>query len=357
MPSHSDNLPEQHPQSANIHRTVGIVGAGAIGCFLGAILSQEHSLSVHLYGREALAQELATFGLTARFSQQRVTVNVPTFFTSMVNLVDCDVVLLTVKATSLPHLIPQLKKLIRPDVPVIACQNGVGIRMMLENELPNPIYRAIVPFNVVKESAGLFSMASGGDLVWPQSADYRVQFLAAVLAEHQLAVTCASDMQAIEYGKLLLNLNNALNAISGLPLQQQLQNRELRQVLAAAMQEWLKVCKALQIVPANLTRLPNFLIPQLLKLPTPLFKLVAGQMLRIDPQARSSMWDDIQAGRRTEVMYLNGAVERLGIQTGIATPVNSAIVEFIKHLEQGEKVVLSPEVLKQHLCQSSVSER
>lgn len=349
MPSHTDSLPEQQTQSAALHSTLGIVGAGAVGCFLGAVLSQDKALAVQFFGREALAIELAAYGLTASFAGQNLTVNAPAFFTSMVSLIECDVVLLTVKATSLPHLIPQLKKFIRPDVPVIALQNGVGISVMLENELPNPIYRAIVPFNVVKTSAGTFSMASGGDLIWPLSVDHRLQYLAAILARHRLPLVFAADMQAVEYGKLLLNLNNALNAISDLPLKQQLQNRDLRQVLAAAMQEWLNVCQALQISPGSLTRLPNRWLPTLLRLPTPLFKILAGQMLRIDPFARSSMWDDIQAGRRTEVMYLNGAVERLGIQTGVATPVNSAIVELIKHLEQGEKPGLSPAALKQRL--------
>ena len=340
MPSHTDSVPEQQTQSAAFHRTVGVVGAGAVGCFLGAVLSQDKALAVQFFGREALALELAAYGLTANFNQRSLTVNAPAFFTSMVSLIECDVVLLTVKATSLPHLIPQLKKFIRPDVPVVALQNGVGISVMLKNELPNPVYRAIVPFNVVKSSAGTFSMASGGDLIWPQSADHRLQYLAAAMVLQHLPLVCAADMQAVEY---------ALNAISNLPLQQQLCSRELRQVLACAMQEWLAICRQLQVIPKNLARLPNRWLPTLLRLPTPLFKLLAGQMLRIDPEARSSMWDDIQAGRRTEIMYLNGAVERLGIQTGIATPVNSAIVELIKHLEQGEKLALTAGALKQRL--------
>ncbi|MBU2427384.1 MAG: 2-dehydropantoate 2-reductase [Gammaproteobacteria bacterium] len=349
MPSHTDSLPEEQTQSAAIHSTVGIVGAGAIGCFLGALLSQDKTLSVQFFGRETLAVELAAYGLTAGFNQQSLTVNAPAFFTSMVSLIECDVILLTVKATSLPHLIPQLKKFIRPDVPVIALQNGVGISTMLENELANPIYRAIVPFNVVKTTAGTFSMASGGDFVWPQSEDHRLQYLAAIFKRLGLPIRCASDMQAVEYGKLMLNLNNALNAISGLPLKQQLSCLELRQILAAAMLEWLAVCQALQIIPESLTRLPNHWLPKLLRLPTPLFKVFARSMLRIDAHARSSMWDDIQAGRRTEIMYLNGAVERLGIQTGVRTPVNSAIVELVKHLEQGERLYLSPAQLKQRL--------
>lgn len=349
MPSLTDSLPEQQTQSAAIHSTLGIVGAGAVGCFLGAVLSQDKVLAVQFFGREALAIELAAYGLTASFGGQHLSVNAPAFFTSMVSLIECDVILLTVKATSLPHLIPQLKKFIRPDIPVVALQNGVGISVMLENELPNPIYRAIVPFNVVKTGAGTFSMASGGDLIWPLSHDHRLQYLAAVLHRQGLPLSTVADMQAVEYGKLLLNLNNALNALSDLPLKQQLQNRDLRQVLAAAMQEWLDVCQALAITPHNLTRVPNAWLPKLLRLPTPLFKLLAAQMLRIDPHARSSMWDDIQAGRRTEIMYLNGAVERLGIQTGVATPVNAAIVELIKHLEQGESLGLSPVALKHKL--------
>jgi 2-dehydropantoate 2-reductase len=57
------------------------------------------------------------------------------------------------------------------------------------------------------------------------------------------------------------------------------------------------------------------------------------------------MWDDIQAKRRTEIMYLNGAVIRLGIQTGVATPVNAAIVELMKHLERGDLMPFTPEQL------------
>jgi len=220
---------------------------------------------------------------------------------------------------------------------------------MLSASLSNPVYRAVVPFNVVKTGPGHFQQTSSGQLLWPQCNDNKLSYLAAIFRQHGLGILSCADMRAVEYGKLLLNLNNALNAVSGLPLKQQLLQADLRQVLAAAMQEWLLVCQKLQIKPQAITALPNHLLPALLRLPTWLFKLLARQMLSIDDAARSSMWDDIQAGRRTEVMYLNGAVVRLGIETGVPTPVNSAIVELIKHLEQGEQLNMSPEALRQHL--------
>ncbi|WP_306518441.1 2-dehydropantoate 2-reductase [Rheinheimera sp.] len=353
MPSKSGLEIQSQYRSAAIHSTVGIVGAGSIGCFLGAILAQDKSLSVQFFGREALGLELAAYGLSAAFPGGNASAIAPAFYTSMVSLIDCDVILLTVKATSLPHLIPQLKKFIRPDVPVIALQNGIGVDTMLSASLNNPVYRAVVPFNVVKTGPGHFQQTSAGQLLWPQSNDNRLSYLAAIFRQHGSGVQLCADMRAVEYGKLLLNLNNALNALSGLPLKQQLLQQDIRLVLAAAMQEWLMVCKTLQIKPQAMTALPNELLPWLLRLPTWLFRVLARQMLLIDEAARSSMWDDIQAGRRTEVMYLNGAVVRLGIETGVPTPVNSAIVELVKHLEQGEAIHLSPQQLRQQLLASA----
>ncbi len=348
-----DTASNIQPKLQTLPQTLGIVGAGTIGCFLGALLSQHKQLAVQFFGRESLALELAAYGLTANCPGQAPQCCSPAFYTSLVSLIECDLVLLTVKATSLPGLIPQLKKFLRPGVPVLALQNGIGIAEMLQHELANPVYRAIVPFNVVKSSAGHFSMATEGNLLWPKTADQRLNYLAALLQQQGLTLNYVADMQRAEYGKLLLNLNNALNAVSGLPLRAQLREPQLRQVLAAAMQEWLDVCQALALKPLAMTLLPNAWLPALLRLPTWLFQLLAGSMLKIAPHARSSMWDDIQARRRTEIMYLNGAVIRLGIQTGVPTPVNAAIVELVKHLEQGEVMQLSVAELCQRLTHSS----
>jgi len=73
----------------------------------------------------------------------------------------------------------------------------------------------------------------------------------------------------------------------------------------------------------------------LLRLPDFLFTRIAATMLRIDPEARSSMWEDLQAGRRTEVDYINGAVLKLAATIGRDAPYNRRIVELIRRAEQG----------------------
>ena len=42
------------------------------------------------------------------------------------------------------------------------------------------------------------------------------------------------------------------------------------------------------------------------------------------------MWDDLEAGKQSEIDYLNGAIVSEGERTGVATPVNTRIVELVK---------------------------
>ena len=333
---------------------VGIVGAGHIGCYLGAYLCQDSALDVKFFGRETTALELAAHGLSVTsFDHQTFFAQPVAFYSSLNSLIECDLVLLTVKATALVPMLTQLQRFLRPDIPVVAMQNGIGIKEMLSQDLANPVVRAIVPFNVVKHRAGQFHRATAGHIVWQRNEFAAVNYIISVFNRLNLQVEPCDDITAAEYGKLLLNLNNALNAISDLPLQQQLLNRDYRSLLASAMQEWLAICDKANVKPVSYTRLPNSLLPWLLRLPTALFRRIAGSMLTMDVSARSSMWDDLQAKKRTEIMFLNGAVVRLGQLYRMPTPVNELLVEQIKRLEGGENVTLSAPALLQRIKQQN----
>ena len=130
-----------------------------------------------------------------------------------------------------------------------------------------------------------------------------------------------------------LNLNNAINALAGLPLVEQLGQRSYRQVLAACQTELLQALNKANIKPVRLTPLPAWLIPWVLRLPNWLFKLIARRMLAIDPLARSSMWDDLERKRETEIDFLNQQVVDLAHSVGLKAPVNQDVVLLVKEAE------------------------
>ncbi|MFL6172592.1 MAG: ketopantoate reductase C-terminal domain-containing protein, partial [Marmoricola sp.] len=140
---------------------------------------------------------------------------------------------------------------------------------------------------------------------------------------------------AVLWAKLLLNLNNAINALSGLPLKEELSQRDYRVCLAMAQAETLGVLKAAGIKPAKITPLPPGLLPTLLKVPDAIFARVATKMLEIDPIARSSMADDLALGRTTEIDWINGEVVRLAAQVAMTAPINEKVVSLIRAAEQG----------------------
>lgn len=144
-----------------------------------------------------------------------------------------------------------------------------------------------------------------------------------------------ADLKPVLWGKLLLNLNNPVNALSGLPLRAQLLDAGYRRCLAALQDEALTVLDAAGIAPAQVGAAPPRKVPMLLRLPTPLFRLVASRMLRIDAKARSSMADDLALGRTTEIDALCGEVVRLARSAGAQAPRNAKMVELLGRSQPG----------------------
>ena len=108
-------------------------------------------------------------------------------------------------------------------------------------------------------------------------------------------------------------------------------------MLAAQMEEGLATLGAAGIEPVRATPLPLHLLPPLLRLPTPLFRVVAGRMLKVDRQARSSMWEDLERGRPTEIDVLQGAVIRLADSHGRKVPVIRRVAELVRQAEADGK--------------------
>ncbi len=315
---------------------VGVLGAGSIGAYLGGRLAAA-GVTTTLVARQALADAVARDGLHLS-ALDGVDVTLPPdrvhIVTSPLPLASCDFILVTVKGHDTVHVARQLPTVIRHDAVVVSFQNGVGNVEVLHRALgDHAVLAGMVPFNVLRRGEAHLHQGTSGVLALQALADGRHQRLVDALVAAGLPTQAYEDMRGIQWGKLLVNLNNSINALSGLPLQQQLAQRGYRKVMAACVREGLRVLKRAGIKPYIDAPLPPSLVPTLMELPNALFKLAAKKIVSIDANARSSMWEDLQRGRKTEVELLNGEIVRLGAQLDVPTPINQRVMDLVKEAE------------------------
>jgi len=251
-------------------------------------------------------------------------------------LAAAQLLLVTVKSGATAEMAGHIAQYAPPDAIAVSFQNGVGNMETLAAHLgaARTIVAGMVPFNVVQVrnqgQAPHFHRASSGTML----VGYGTAGLRDVLNVSGAPVEEHRNMTAALWGKLILNLNNALNALAGVPLAAELGDRRWRLLLAAQIDEALTVLRAVGIRPGAIEGVPPWAIPRILRLPDWLFRTVARRMLAIDPQARSSMWEDLLRGRITEVDYLQGAILTLAKRIGAATPMTERIVQLVKEAEK-----------------------
>jgi 2-dehydropantoate 2-reductase len=228
---------------------------------------------------------------------------------------------------------------------VISFQNGVSNVDALEQGLGGrfEVARGMVPYNVAYLGDGRFHKGVAGDLFAERRAGVRM--LADAVGTGPAALRLSDDMLGLAWGKLLINLNNAVNALSGRTLQEELKRRDYRRVFAASIEEGLELLRRAEIEPATVGPISLAMLPRIVNSPDWLFNRFFLKRWKIDAKARSSMADDLAAGRKTEIDYLNGELVRLADRLQRAAPVNRAIVELVRKAEAGAEP-LSPAGLR-----------
>jgi len=304
---------------------IAIFGAGAIGCYLAGKLAAAGG-EVVVIGRGPMA-EAAAQGLTLTdYRGVRQEVAPVPFSEGAEAAADAGLALVCVKAHDSLRTARELRMSLPPAATVITFQNGIGNAEVLSQGLGRRVTAGMIGFNVAWQGGGHFHRGTQGKVhVAPA---HRLN--EALFARAGLPLTVHQDMGPVLWAKLMLNLNNAVNALSGLPLRDQLSDRNFRRCLALAQEELLSLCAEAGQRLAQLSPLAAARIPFVLRLPDPLFRLIGGGMLRIDPLARSSMADDLAAGRAPELDGINGEVARLAARLGRASPVNDRLAWLVR---------------------------
>ena len=304
-----------------------IVGAGAVGTILAAHLAAA-GRHVALYARP---RDLARFEpvseVRCEFPDGRAPLSSPRPpLVTTLDLQNVEALVIGVKFPDLAGLLDQLPDPIPAGCTLVSTLNGhAPLRLMRERRPGARIVPMSVMFNGQLLGALHARLATRAEIVLGD-AD------AALLATFdgaQMVVKTASGDEAV-WGKLLINLANAICALTRTTFKDLFLDADLRRVYVAVLDE------ATGALDASRTA---WKLPLVLPYPAYRWALLHGGPLPwwfakyrngVREGAYPSMVSDVDAGKRTEVAQLNGEVVRLGAGAGFSTPVNAGLVEMIE---------------------------
>ncbi|MBK7584398.1 MAG: 2-dehydropantoate 2-reductase [Myxococcales bacterium] len=317
---------------------IGVIGAGSIGCWVGGMLASADVGHVTFVGRQRVRDEIAEHGLIVRGMDDAGAPVPPerySFVTDAKGLAACELVLCSVKSAQTDEAGATLAGVLGRSAVVVSLQNGLGNAKALRSKLGDRrVVAGIVGFNVVSRGGGVFQRTMSGPLTFERCEHPGWRAALDGLGRLRVELEELDDIAPAQATKLLINLNNAVSAISGAPTRELLASAGYRRIVAALVEEGLLVLRAAGYRPARLRGVPVGWMPPVLRLPSPIVRVVLRAQMRVDAEARSSMWEDLTRGRPTEVDWLNGEIVRLADKSGVSAPLNRRLVELVHDAER-----------------------
>jgi 2-dehydropantoate 2-reductase len=330
---------------------VGVLGAGAIGGYLGIRLSAAGAAVTLVGRRELVALRERLHAVTLEGVEIRPSAGLEVT-DDPAALARTDVVLVTVKSLATAGAAETVEQHAPADATVVSFQNGLRNADVLRQTLGARVVAGMVTFKVFREEEGArFRQATRGPLVAgvdessarrgrPAASATpaghhaeRMRALAERLAASGLPLQLHPAIDDVLAGKLLLNLNNGICAATGLPIAASLRSRDARWCLSRCMLEGLAALRKAGYRPMSVIGLPPAIIARALRLPDAILLRVAKKLVSADPSARSSTLQDLDAGKPTEIDELNGAIATLCRAQGRVAPANATIAELVHALE------------------------
>jgi 2-dehydropantoate 2-reductase len=315
-----------------------IAGAGAIGAYIGARMARA-GFDVTLFARGPHLRAMQERGVQVK-SPEGDFVARPTIAASLEEVGPVDVVFLGVKAHGLPQLAPHLKPVLGSDTTVVSTQNGIpwwyfqgfggeweGLR--LERVDPGGVISSaikahrvvgsIVYFSTEIPSPGVIQHIEGNriSLGEPEGTrSDRLRRIAEALIAAGLRCPVTTRIRHEIWVKVLGNASlNPVSALTRATLVQMVRDPGVCSVIRSIMQEVEEVSRKLGM-----------------ELPVSIDQRIAGA--EKVGEHKTSMLQDLEAGRPMELEALVGAVVELGERVGLSMTCTRTVYNCTKLLAE-----------------------
>ena len=300
-----------------IKRTA-VIGAGALGsAYAEKIYAMDRGSISFIAGGDRY-DRLKSSGIIVNGEQCPVVVVKPEDITA-----PFDLVIVAVKHHHLPEAIKDMKQGIGRDTCILSVMNGIDSDEQIAEAYgkDNVLYGVAVGIDALRAGNSL-TYTTLGKVFFGEAENHvvstRVKALQDFFERVGIPWETPEDMLRILWWKFMVNVGlNQVSVVMRANYGAFQSSGEARVLMGEAMQEVIDLAKAARI---NLTEKDIEDWNEVMK--------------GLSPQGKTSMLQDIEAGRKTEMDMLGGKVIELGQKYGIPTPVNSALMTIIKVIEK-----------------------
>ncbi len=319
---------------------IALLGTGAIGASIArALYLNEVPFTILVRDKKRKADLLAQGIRYALKTTTHVRLNERAEVLTLaeaqkkVSRVKFDYIFLGMKTPHLKEAAKTAKALLAKSGRIILLQNGLPERE-LRGFKEDSIISGIVGYNAQLLPDGSYFQSNPGHLILANAV--RPPHALKVLLEPHLPVVVSENAAGFRWNKLAINsVINGLGAISGLALGPLFVKHAARRAAIGLIQEAAAVMRALQIeegiVPGAIS------VYRFAKLPAFAQHLMLFVLGRKYAKIRTSMLQDIEQGRTTEVEQIHGAIIAAGRQTGSSVAITSRLYAIVRQIETGQK--------------------
>jgi 2-dehydropantoate 2-reductase len=299
---------------------IAVVGAGAMGSIFGAALARGGNEVTLVDVAEPLVEKVNTEGITIVRGDDHTTTRVPaTSDASSVGVVDA--VVFFVKCYHTASAADLARPLVGPETVVASLQNGWGNGDVLASAFPPEQVVVGVTYNsgLIVEPGVVLHPADQPTFVgtFVDGDTGRAELLAEALERAGLATAVTSPVRPEIWKKLILNAATLPPAaLTGMNAGALGAHAQVGELVADAVREATTVAQALGYAIDAEERI----------------RTILALLERAGP-TKGSMLQDFEAGRRTEIDVINGAVVKAADEQGVAVPLNRAFVALVKGWE------------------------
>lgn len=296
---------------------VSILGAGAMGAFFASKFFEAGDFSTSVVARGERYDRLKKHGLVVNGKKYSMPVAHPDEVT-----LPADLIIVALKNHHLPVAVNDLKNLVGEQTTIISIMNGLDSEEFIGSVygMEKMLYTISVAIDAVREGNRITYTNPGkhyfGEKV-NNDISQKVRRVQTAFDRAEIAWETPVDMIRMLWWKFMVNVGmNQTSAVMKAPYGVFQSSPYARELMETSMREVVVLAKAAGI---DLTEKD--------------INDWYGLLKTLSPQGKTSMLQDIEAGRKTEIEIFAGKVVELGKTYGIPTPVNETLLRIIRVLE------------------------